>query len=158
PSGLCHEPAFGGCPMDLRLGEKEEAFREEVRAFLREHLPEGANGDQRPRLSPEEEHQRGVTFNRELARKGWIAPAWPIEYGGLGAGIFQQIVFNEELGYAGAPDSGLRGFGVSMLGPTLIVHGTEEQKREYLPRITSGEHIWCQGYSEPAAGSDLASL
>jgi len=68
------------------------------------------------------------------------------------------MVFNEEFGYHGAPDTGTRGFGVGMIGPTIIVHGTEEQKAHYLPKITSGEHIWCQGYSEPGSGSDLASL
>jgi alkylation response protein AidB-like acyl-CoA dehydrogenase len=97
-------------------------------------------------------------FNEKLAERGWIAPAWPKEYGGLGASIYEQMVFNEEFGYHGAPDTGTRGFGVGMIGPTLIIHGSEEQKKHYLPKITSGEHIWCQGYSEPGAGSDLASL
>jgi alkylation response protein AidB-like acyl-CoA dehydrogenase len=144
--------------MDLRFGEKEEALRREVRAFLEENLPRrpaGTAGDPR---TDDEAFEAAKEFNRKLAARGWIAPAWPKQYGGLGAGIFEQIVFNEEFGYYGAPDTGTRGFGVGMIGPTLIIHGSEEQKAEHLPRITSGEAIWCQGYSEPGAGSDLASL
>jgi alkylation response protein AidB-like acyl-CoA dehydrogenase len=145
--------------MDLRFGEREEALRAEVRAFLREALPP-AESDTAAMLGnrTEEDFEAAVAFNRALGERGWLAPAWPKEYGGLGASIYEQIVFNEELGYAGAPDTGTRGFGVGMIGPTLIIHGNEEQKRKYLPKITSGEHIWCQGYSEPGAGSDLASL
>ncbi len=143
--------------MELGFGEKEEKLRQEVRAFLKEQL-----GEPRHRgfasVSSDEEFEFAKKFNQELAKRGWIAPAWPKEYGGLGASIFEQMVFNEEFGYWGAPDTGTRGFGVGMIGPTLIIHGTEEQKKKYLPKITSGEHIWCQGYSEPGAGSDLASL
>jgi len=143
--------------VELRFGEKEEKLRQEIRAFLKEQL-----GEPRDRgfssVSNDEEFEFARKFNQELAKRGWIAPAWPKEYGGLGASIFEQMVFNEEFGYWGAPDTGTRGFGVGMIGPTLIIHGTEEQKRKYLPKITSGEHIWCQGYSEPGAGSDLASL
>ena len=93
----------------------------------------------------------GQGVQRQLADRGWIAPAWPTEYGGLGASITEQMVFNEEFGYHGAPDTGTRGFGVGMIGPTLIIHGNDEQKSNYLPKITSGEHIWCQGYSEPGS-------
>jgi alkylation response protein AidB-like acyl-CoA dehydrogenase len=143
--------------LDLKFGEKEEALRAEVRQFLDEHLGKdpgpGAFGTR-----SEDDFQRALKFNQKLSERGWIAPAWPKEYGGLGASIYEQIVFNEEFGYRGAPDTGTRGFGVGMIGPTLIIHGTEEQKKKYLPKITSGEHIWCQGYSEPGAGSDLASL
>jgi alkylation response protein AidB-like acyl-CoA dehydrogenase len=143
--------------MELTFGEKEERLRDEVRAFLKENMPTsdaaggmGARDDQA--------FEEAKIFNQKLAQRGWIAPAWPKEYGGLGASIVEQMVFNEEFGYHGAPDTGTRGFGVGMIGPTLIVHGNEEQKRQHLPRITSGEAIWCQGYSEPGAGSDLASL
>jgi alkylation response protein AidB-like acyl-CoA dehydrogenase len=145
--------------MELRFSEKEEQLRAEVRAFLNEQLGTGpARGGSQLGTRSEEDFQRAQNFNKALAERGWISPAWPKEYGGLGASIYEQMVFNEELGYAGAPDTGTRGFGVGMIGPTLIIHGTEEQKRHYLPKITSGEHIWCQGYSEPGAGSDLASL
>jgi len=142
--------------MEFRFGEKEEALRSEVRGFLQQQL-EG-NGGEEFVANSDESFERARAFNSELAQRGWIAPAWPKEYGGLGASIYEQVVFNEEFGYYGAPDTGTRGFGVGMIGPTLIIHGSEEQKRHYLPKITSGEHIWCQGYSEPGAGSDLASL
>ncbi len=145
--------------MELRFGEKEETLRGEVRTFLKGNLPDssGAGGAGMGSRS-DQDFLAAKEFNRKLGERGWIAPAWPKEYGGLGASIYEQIVFNEEFGYHGAPDTGTRGFGVGMIGPTLIIHGSEEQKRHYLPAITSGEHIWCQGYSEPGSGSDLASL
>jgi alkylation response protein AidB-like acyl-CoA dehydrogenase len=141
--------------MELRFGEKEEELRQEVRSFLQQN-GRSEGGQLGSRTDEEFEFAKG--FNRKLAERGWIAPAWPREYGGLGASIYEQMVFNEEFGYFGAPDTGTRGFGVGMIGPTLIIHGNEEQKKRYLPRITSGEDIWCQGYSEPGAGSDLAAL
>jgi len=144
--------------VDPTFSEQDEALRREVRAFLREYLPEEAQNAGGLIDGSEERFQMARRFNAALAERGWIAPAWPTEYGGLGASMYEQMVFNEELGYAGAPDTGTRGFGVGMIGPTLIVHGSDEQKREHLPRITSGEAIWCQGYSEPGSGSDLASL
>ena len=145
--------------MELRFGEKEEALRLEVRDFLRKNNGvETGEGNSGFGGGSDEQFEFAKGFNKKLAAKGWIAPAWPKEYGGLGASIYEQMVFNEEFGYWGAPDTGTRGFGVGMIGPTLIIHGNEEQKKRYLPRITSGEDIWCQGYSEPGAGSDLASL
>ncbi|MFN8616226.1 MAG: acyl-CoA dehydrogenase family protein [Dehalococcoidia bacterium] len=145
--------------MELRFSEKEEALRLEVRDFLIKNNGRdgGSRGDSLGSRS-EAEFEFAKGFNEKLAQRGWIAPAWPKEYGGLGASIYEQMVFNEEFGYWGAPDTGTRGFGVGMIGPTLIIHGNEEQKKFYLPKITSGEHVWCQGYSEPGAGSDLASL
>jgi alkylation response protein AidB-like acyl-CoA dehydrogenase len=142
--------------MELKFGEKEEQLRKEVRSFLLENIKADDDGGFVART--DEAFEQAKEFNRKLAERGWIAPAWPKEYGGLGASIYEQMVFNEEFGYYGAPDTGTRGFGVGMIGPTLIIHGSEEQKKQYLPKITSGEHIWCQGYSEPGAGSDLASL
>jgi alkylation response protein AidB-like acyl-CoA dehydrogenase len=144
--------------MELRFGEKEEALRKEVQTFLHDQLGSKESRGGQLGSRSDEEFEKAKAFNAALAERGWIAPAWPKEYGGLGASIYEQMVFNEEFGYNGAPDTGTRGFGVGMIGPTLIIHGNEEQKREYLPKITSGEHIWCQGYSEPGAGSDLASL
>ena len=145
--------------MELRFGEKEEKLRLEVRSFLIENNGRnGESGGAELGSRSDEEFEFAKGFNKKLAERGWIAPAWPKEYGGLGASIYEQMVFNEEFGYWGAPDTGTRGFGVGMIGPTLIIHGNEEQKKNYLPKITSGEHIWCQGYSEPGAGSDLASL
>ncbi|MGI8424546.1 MAG: acyl-CoA dehydrogenase family protein [Chloroflexota bacterium] len=144
--------------MELRFGEKEEKLRGEVRAFLKDHMPHEEGGAGGFGSRTDEQFEQARQFNTDLSERGWIAPAWPKEYGGLGATIYEQMVFNEEFGYAGAPDTGTRGFGVGMIGPTLIIHGNEEQKKKYLPRMTSGEDIWCQGYSEPSAGSDLASL
>ena len=146
--------------MDLRFGEKEEALRLEVRGFLQEHLGQDGGGSTgiAAAAGMEDDFARAHEFNSKLAVRGWIAPAWPTQYGGLGASIYEQMVFSEEFGYYGAPDTGTRGFGVGMIGPTLIIHGSDEQKARYLPGITSGEDVWCQGYSEPGAGSDLASL
>ncbi|MCA9845925.1 MAG: acyl-CoA dehydrogenase family protein [Dehalococcoidia bacterium] len=143
--------------MELAFGKKEEELRKEVRAFLKENIKEEDTSGGFNNRS-DEAFEEAKVFNSKLAERGWIAPAWPKEYGGLGASIYEQMVFNEEFGYHGAPDTGTRGFGVGMIGPTLIIHGSEEQKKHYLPKITSGEHIWCQGYSEPGSGSDLASL
>ena len=146
--------------MELRFSEKEEVLRRDVRAFLQENL--GAGGLRHTGVAAaaglENDFDRAQAFNQKLAQRGWIAPAWPKEYGGLGASIYEQMVFSEEFGYYGAPDTGTRGFGVGMIGPTLIIHGSDEQKARYLPGITSGEAVWCQGYSEPGSGSDLASL
>ncbi|MCA9857968.1 MAG: acyl-CoA dehydrogenase family protein, partial [Dehalococcoidia bacterium] len=91
-----------------------------------------------------------------LAANHWVAPQWPAEYGGGGLSSMEQFVLNQELARAGAP--GVGGSGVSLLGPTLIVHGTEEQKQQYLPSILNASTVWAQGYSEPGAGSDLAGL
>jgi len=141
--------------MDFTFTEQEQALRAELRSFLRETL--GPDWDGGPNDISTENFAFQREFNKKLAAKGWIAPAWPKEYGGLGATHIEQLIFNEELAYHRAPN-GQRVFSVGMIGPTLIVHGTDEQKREHLPRITSGEVVWCQGYSEPNAGSDLANL
>ncbi len=141
--------------MEFRFTQEHEALRQEVRDFLAEALPDRGVGPVRP--TSQENWEEQLAFNKKLAKKGWIAPAWPKEYGGLGWSHIKQMIFSEELSYAGAPDGG-RVFNVGMIGPTLIVHGTPEQKAEHLPRITNAEVTWCQGYSEPGAGSDLASL
>ena len=125
--------------MELRFGEAEEKLRGEVRAFLEDQLGEGNDEGSTFMARDDSAFEKALDFNRELAKRGWIAPAWPKQYGGLNATIAEQMVFNEEFGYYGAPDTGTRGFGVSMIGPTLIVHGTEEQKQQHLPGITSGE-------------------
>ena len=141
--------------MEFKFTAEHEALRKEVREFLAEALPKRGTGPVRP--TSQENWEEQLAFNKKLAKKGWVAPAWPKEYGGLGWSHINQMIFSEELSYAGAPDGG-RVFNVGMIGPTLIVHGTPEQKAEHLPRITNAEVIWCQGYSEPGAGSDLASL
>ncbi len=141
--------------MDFTFTESEERLRGELRQFLADVLPpdwEGSGTD----LS-DDDFEFGQYFNKRLAERGWIAPAWPKQYGGLGATHVEQAIFGEELAYHRAPMGG-RIFGVGMIGPTLIVHGSEEQKRRHLPGITGAEVLWCQGYSEPGAGSDLAAL
>jgi alkylation response protein AidB-like acyl-CoA dehydrogenase len=97
-----------------------------------------------------------AVWRDKLVARGWIAPAWPKEYGGAGLSIMEQFIMNEEFAEAGAPQVG--GMGVSMVGPTLVAHGTDEQRAEHLPKILRGEVHWCQGFSEPGSGSDLASL
>ena len=140
--------------MEFTFTKEQTALRSEVRDFLHETVPPGP-GPARP--TSQENWPEQLAFLHKLAAKGWVAPAWPKEYGGLAWTHIEQMIFTEELSYAGAPDAG-RVFNVGMIGPTLIVHGTAAQKREHLPKITSGEVVWCQGYSEPGAGSDLASL
>ncbi|MGI8925261.1 MAG: acyl-CoA dehydrogenase family protein [Tepidiformaceae bacterium] len=140
--------------MEFKFTAEHEALRSEVRAFLRESIPAGP-GPSRP--TSQEDWPQQMAFLKKLAARSWVAPAWPEQYGGLGWSHISQMIFSEELSYAGAPDAG-RVFNVGMIGPTLILHGSEAQKREHLPRITAGDTVWCQGYSEPGAGSDLASL
>src|SRR5437764_270123 len=108
-----------GDTMDLKFGEKEEGLRQEVRTFLLENLPKFDRGSDA--RTDDAAFEAARVFNRKLGERGWIAPAWPREYGGLGASITEQMVFNEEFGYYGAPDTGTRGFGVGMIGPTLII-------------------------------------
>ncbi len=140
--------------MDLRFTPEEEAFREEVRTFLRDKLP--------TRLSEKVKHDRTLTrddmveWHAILNARGWLANHWPVEHGGPGWSVVQRAIFEDEAARAHAPR--VVPFGVSMLAPVLIKYGSEEQKREILPRILDGSDWWCQGYSEPGAGSDLASL
>jgi alkylation response protein AidB-like acyl-CoA dehydrogenase len=141
--------------MDFRLSPAQRALREEVRAWLHETLGPDWVGEDADVV--DQDWQTALWFNRQLARRGWLVPAWPIEYGGQGWSPVEQLILTEELVYARAP-AGARLFGVHMVGPTLILHGTEEQKRRFLPPIARGEVVWCQGFSEPGAGSDLASL
>ncbi|MBI2760644.1 MAG: acyl-CoA dehydrogenase family protein [Chloroflexi bacterium] len=142
--------------MDFRFGPEDEAFRGEVRTFLRQELGqdwEPATG--RESVTPEQwSFMRG--FTKKLAGQGWLTMAWPKEYGGSGASTMRQLVYNEEMSYTGAPAA--TGSGISLAGPTIMVHGTEEQKREFLPPIARGDVVWCQLFSEPGSGSDLASL
>ena len=141
--------------MDFTFTESEQRLRQELQQFLKETLPPDWDGGGTD-LS-DDNFAFGQQFNEKLAERGWVAPAWPKQYGGLGATHVEQAIFGEELAYHRAPRGG-RIFGVGMIGPTLIVHGTEEQKARHLPGITRGEILWCQGYSEPGAGSDLAAL
>ncbi len=144
--------------MDFHFSPEEEAFRDEIRAFVRAELPadwgRAAYNDRED--APREVSDASRAFQRKLADKGWLTLAWPKEYGGLGAGAMQQLVYNEEMSRLRAP--GFGGTGVAMVGPTLMLHGTEDQRQRFLTRIARAEMSWCQGFSEPGAGSDLASL
>src|SRR5688500_18683514 len=154
--------------MDWKDSPEQAAFRAEVQQLVATRLPEryrsmAASGFMEGRTwewdrkSPDPEVRRAAAgWHQALSERGWVAPHWPKEYGGGGLTPMEQFVLNQELARAGAPHVG--GSGVSMLGPTLIVHGTDQQRRRYLPPILSGEVTWAQGYSEPGAGSDLASL
>lgn len=136
--------------MDFRFTEKEEAFRKEVREFLRQETSPKAEG-----WTPKDRFNRD--FSRKLGKKGWIGVGWPKEYGGLGRPYMEQVVYAEEMLRHGAP-AGAHILAQNMVGPTLIRIGSEEQKKEFLPKILSGEVTFCLGYTEPNAGSDLASL
>ncbi|MSQ89015.1 MAG: pimeloyl-CoA dehydrogenase large subunit [Betaproteobacteria bacterium] len=140
--------------MDLNYSQEESAFRDEVRAWLKAHLPQ----DLRDKVSNYVQLGREdlLRWHKILARKGWVAPAWPKEYGGTDWNVVQRYIFEEECGLAGAPP--LIPFGLAMCGPVLLRFGTEAQKQRFLPGIYNGEVFWCQGYSEPGSGSDLASL
>ena len=140
--------------MRFTFTPEQEAFRAEVDAFLKDALPpdwEGADN-----AIDDESYEFGRQFLKKLAPKRWIAPAWPKQYGGLELSHWDQVIYNEAMGYARAPI--VNTAAVGYLGPTVILYGSEEQKAQHLPGITSGEVVWCQGYSEPNSGSDLASL
>ena len=141
--------------MELRFSPAEQQLREQVEAFLAEALPPGWHGEGGE--DADEEWQVGLELNRRLSDHGWMAPAWPREYGGMAAGYIEQLIFNEAFAYHRAPGGG-RLFSVGLVGPTIIHYGDERQKREHLPAITRAELYWCRGFSEPGAGSDLASL
>jgi alkylation response protein AidB-like acyl-CoA dehydrogenase len=143
----------------MKLSEQDEVFRNEVAQWMREHLcgkfeclrHRGGAGDEDafPALRKE--------WEQELAAGGWTCVGWPQEYGGRGLSVAQQIVFHEEYARAGGPGH-IGHLGETLLGPTLIAYGTEDQKRRFLPGIVAGTEYWCQGYSEPGAGSDLANV
>jgi alkylation response protein AidB-like acyl-CoA dehydrogenase len=139
--------------MDLTFSPEEEAFRAEVRSFIDENLPKALKGKRRNEYTTREEY---LAWHKVLYKKGWVAPLWPKEYGGTGWNVTQRYIFNEECAKAETPM--VLPFGVAMVGPVIYTFANEEQKKKYLPRILSGEDWWCQGYSEPGAGSDLASL
>ncbi|MBX3529384.1 MAG: acyl-CoA dehydrogenase family protein [Rhizobiaceae bacterium] len=142
--------------MDLTLSPDDIAFRDEVRAFFADALPEPLRRGQRLNTGFFSEPEIGVAWNRILHARGWIAPAWPVEHGGTGWSLTQRHIFEVESNRAGAPYLQLQG--LRMVGPVIMRYGTPAQKAYYLPRILSGDDYWCQGFSEPDAGSDLASL
>jgi alkylation response protein AidB-like acyl-CoA dehydrogenase len=140
--------------MDMQFSAEDIAFQQEVRTFIAENYPESLRAVQAE--GEEMSKEDFLTWHRILAKKGWVAPAWPVEYGGTGWSATQRFIWSEET--AAADCVRLMPFGLQMVGPVIYTFGTPEQKAKFLPRILSGEDWWCQGYSEPGAGSDLASL
>lgn len=143
--------------LNLDFTPEDERFRREVQAFLSEHLTEELKREARRQTTVFPEKDVAMRWQRVLhEQKGWAAPSWPAEFGGPGWNATQRYIFNEECARAGAP--GLIPLGTRMLAPVLFRYGTRDQQAFYLPRMLSGEHYWCQGYSEPGSGSDLGSL
>ncbi len=140
--------------MNLEFSPEEMAFQQEARTFIAENYPAALRGkqDEGDELTKED----FLSWHHVLAKKGWIAPAWPVEYGGTGWTPTQRFIWSEEI--ARADCIRIMPFGITMVGPVIYTFGTPEQKAKFLPRILSGEDWWCQGYSEPGSGSDLASL
>jgi alkylation response protein AidB-like acyl-CoA dehydrogenase len=145
--------------MDLRFSAEDEAFRREVRDVLEEGLS-GEFAPIRGRGGPGDEHacfDERLAWEQHLATHGWTCVAWPKEHGGRGLSLHQQVIYFEEYARARAPGR-VGHIGETLLGPTLIAYGTDEQRRRFLPPIVAGTELWCQGYSEPDAGSDLANV
>ena len=142
--------------MNLNWSDADLAFADEVRAFLDAELTDDLRAAGRWMTSVYGDHDASLEGQRRLHRRGWAAPAWPKEHGGAGFSVTERYIMARECALAGAPP--LSPMGISMCGPAVLGHGSAEQKAHYLPRILSGEHFWCQGYSEPHAGSDLAPL
>ncbi len=140
--------------MDLEFSPEDLAFQQEARQFIAENYPDHLRGKQDE--GEELDKEDYLSWHRVLAKKGWIAPAWPVEYGGTGWTATQRFIWSEELARADCLMT--LPFGLNMVGPVIYTFGTPEQKARFLPRILSGEDWWCQGYSEPGSGSDLASL
>jgi acyl-CoA dehydrogenase len=142
--------------MNLDLTAQDIAFRDEVRDFLASALTPELRQAGRRATSVFMDKDFSLAWQKILHTRGWVAPSWPVEYGGPGWDEMQRSIFSAECARAGAP--GLAPMGLKMVGPVIMGYGTAQQKAHYLPRILSGEDYWCQGYSEPGAGSDLASL
>jgi alkylation response protein AidB-like acyl-CoA dehydrogenase len=141
--------------MDLNLTAEELSFRDELRAWLKANVP--ADWEEMREESLEDRFEFLKRWQYKLCKAGWAGISWPKEYGGRGATLMEQVIFWQEMAQAGAPPLA-NVLGLGLIGPTLIAFGTEAQKKRFLPKILSAEEIWCQGFSEPDAGSDLANL
>jgi len=139
--------------VDFDLSPAEKSFRDEVRAWLKANAPRDADGDGDMQAFIE----RRRAWQKKLSEAGYVGITWPEEYGGRGGNFMDQLIFNDEMILAQAPEP-INVIGLGMGGPVVIAHGTEEQKKRYLPPLLSAEEIWCQGFSEPNAGSDLSGL
>lgn len=138
--------------MDLKFSAEDEAYRLKLRAWLEDNMP-----SEPPPHGQDAAFAYRRNWQRKLYDGGWVGIQWPKEYGGQGATLIQQAIYAQETARARAPQPA-NGLGISIVGPTLIHHGTEEQKKRYIPKILNADEIWCQGFSEPNSGSDLASL
>ncbi|MCS7207499.1 MAG: acyl-CoA dehydrogenase family protein [Dehalococcoidia bacterium] len=143
--------------MDFRFTPEQEAFRQEVRQFFRQVLPPDWRGIDPDSYFVEENWRFIRQLTAKMAQRGWLTLHWPKEYGGQGRSVMEQVIYQEETAYWRVPTRDVS-TGTHIVGPTLMIYGTEEQKREFLPGISRGEILFCQGFSEPGAGSDLASL
>ncbi|MBI2760569.1 MAG: acyl-CoA dehydrogenase family protein [Chloroflexi bacterium] len=142
--------------MDFRFTAEQENLRGELRTFLRDELPSDWKVENDREAMSDDEFSYSQHFARRLGERGWLTMAWPREFGGRSASQIEQLIFAEEMAYAGAPLG--FGFGTQLVGPTLMVWGNDDQKSRFLPPIARSEVFWCQGFSEPGAGSDLAGL
>lgn len=143
--------------MDLKPTPQEQQFREELRTWLKANVPPPFAGDATTEEGKKAQIDYLRTWQRKVYEGGWAGLSWPKEYGGRGASIIEQSIFQEEMARADAPGL-INGLGLAIIGPTIIAVGTEAQKQRYVAKILSAEEIWCQGFSEPNAGSDVASL
>ena len=141
--------------MDLNLTAEEKQFRNELRSWLEANVPKDWSEWREKPIEESFTYLRA--WQRKLYEGGWAAVSWPKEYGGRGASLMQQSIFWEEMARVEAPPMA-NSLGLGLIGPTIIAYGTDAQKKRYIPKILSAEEIWCQGFSEPNAGSDLASL
>ncbi|HEX5939492.1 MAG TPA: acyl-CoA dehydrogenase family protein, partial [Dehalococcoidia bacterium] len=139
--------------MQFRFSPEDEAFRSEVKTFLKDNWGDEADDESDEGMAAID---RRKAFEKKMADEGLLTMHWPREYGGRDASKIQQLIMREEMAKVGAMY--LDAQGVGMIGPVLMIHGTEEQKKKFLPDIANGEVVWCQGFSEPNSGSDLASL
>jgi alkylation response protein AidB-like acyl-CoA dehydrogenase len=143
--------------MDFHFSPHEEAVRQELRTWLAANMPPAYASDAFEERSAEDRFEIQLAWQKQLHQGNWVGIHWPQEYGGRGATILEQVIYSEEMARVHAP--GIANMlGVMLVGPTLIHWGTEDQKKRFIPKILSAEEIWCQGYSEPGSGSDLASL
>jgi alkylation response protein AidB-like acyl-CoA dehydrogenase len=143
--------------MDFNYSPEDEAFRRELRTWLEANRQFAPGAVSNMARETEGQWEARVRWHKKLNEGGWVAVNWPKQYGGRGATVMQRVIFREELGRLHLSEP-MTGMGIGLLGPTLMHWGTEDQKRRHLPAILKGEEIWCQGYSEPGAGSDLASV
>ncbi len=142
--------------MDLSFSKEDETFRQEVRSFIEEAYTPEMRAKQARSKHGYIDKESHVQWQKALGRKGWLAPNWPVEYGGPGFSVSQKYIFDVEMGHAGVPHT--IPFGPTMCAPVIMKFGTDEQKKRFLPDMLETNVLWCQGYSEPGSGSDLASL